>query len=263
MSNQFLDAFTFVGDRWSNTLSELTVQHLVISGESIAISILIGLPIGALLGHIHRFSFLAINTSNLARALPTLAVLAILLPYTGIGDTTMIIALVILAAPPILTNSYVAIDQVDPDTVDAARGTGLRAWQVLLRVELPLGLPLIFAGIRTAAVFVVATATLKGFFGSGGLGNVIGDPASFGITGVIGASYVLIVLALLVQLAFLALEYTLTPAGLRRRRSVTPRSRRADTSGSDDVEPGDPTATSRLDQIKAQQDHLQQGSSPR
>ena len=162
------------------------------------------MPLGIFLGHIHRFSFIAINVSNLGRALPSLAVLAIFLPITGVGQTTAIIALVILAAPPILTNAYVAVDGVDTDTVDAAKGIGLRPLQILLRVELPLALPLIFAGIRTAAVFVIATATLTGYFGGGGLGDIISNSASFHLYGVIGASYVLIVLAILSQLVFVA-----------------------------------------------------------
>lgn len=264
MSNDFVEGFHFVFDRWSDLLSQKTVEHLVISGEAVAISILIGVPLGAVLGHLHRFSFVAINTSNLARALPSLAVLAILLPYTGIGDTTIIIALVILAGPPILTNSYVAVDQVDSDTVDAAKGIGLRPWQVLMRVELPLALPLIFAGIRTSAVFVVATATLKGFFGGGGLGEVIADPATYAISGVVGASYVLIVMAVLAQLLFLLLEYLVTPVGLRRRKKMTRFTRATKTEGAPPPEVGDDAvATSQLDQLQARQAQLQQGSDSR
>jgi osmoprotectant transport system permease protein len=258
MSNDFITAFSFIADRWGDVLSKRSIEHLVISGEAIAISILIGVPLGAVLGHIHRFSFVAINTSNIARALPSLAVLAILLPYTGIGDTTIIIALVILAAPPILTNSYVAIDQVDSDTVDASKGIGLKPWQVLLRVELPLALPLIFAGIRTAAVFVVATATLKGFFGGGGLGEVIADPASYKISGVIGASYILILMAIAVQLAFLGLEYAVTPVGLRRRtRSVGGRFARSVAGRDESVTADEP------EQTEEHEVHIQQGSSAR
>ncbi len=132
----------------------------------------------------------------------------------------MIIALVVLAFPPILTNTYVAIDQVDTDTVDAAKGLGLRPYQVLLRVEIPLALPLIFAGIRTSAVFVFATATLAGFFGGGGLGDIINNPESYGLVGIIGASYVLIVLAFVVQGLFVLLEIAVTPAGLRQNKSL-------------------------------------------
>ena len=262
MSNDFVGGFSFVGERWGNLLFDLTLQHIQISGEAILISIVLGVPLGAVLGHLHRFSFLAINTSNLARSLPSLAVLAILLPYTGIGDTTIIIALVILAAPPILTNSYVAVDGVDPDTVDAAKGIGLRPWQVLLKVELPLALPLIFAGIRTAAVFAVATATLKGFFGSGALGNVIADPASYGLRGVIGASYVLIALAVLVQVLFIALEYAVTPSGLRRR-TLSFRPGRPSEPVSADNAPTDHAPGSDPDDLDPHHATVQQGSSAR
>jgi osmoprotectant transport system permease protein len=217
MSNEFTGAFTWISDN-SHLVQHALYKHLEISAESVAIALAIGLPLGLFLGHLHRFSFLAINVSNIGRALPSLAILAILLPFVGIGKTNVIIALVVLAFPPILTNTYVAIDQVDTDTVDAAKGLGLRPLQVLLRVELPLALPLIFAGIRTSAVFVVATATLAGFFGGGGLGDIINNPESYGLVGVIGASYILIVLAFLVQGLFVLLEIAVTPAGLRQNK---------------------------------------------
>jgi osmoprotectant transport system permease protein len=219
MSSPFLDAFTFIGDRTSVVMHALAT-HLEISAEAVGIALVIGLPLGVFLGHIHRFSFLAINVSNLGRALPSLALLAIFLPLVGIGKTDVLIALTVLAFPPILTNAYVAIDQVEPEVVDAAKGIGLNPLQVLLKVELPLGLPLIFAGIRTSAVFVVATATLAGFFGGGGLGDIISNQESYRLSGVIGASYVLIVLAFLVQLFFLGVERLVTPAGLRGSRSA-------------------------------------------
>lgn len=214
--HDFIDAFTFLQDHHHKVLSMLGT-HMVISVISVAIALVIGVPLGVLFGHLHRFSFLAINVSNIGRALPSLAILAILLPWLGIGRTDVIIALVVLAFPPILTNAYIAVDQVDPDTVDAAKGIGLKPSQVLLRVEMPLALPLIFAGIRTSAVFVVATATLGGYFGGGGLGDIISNQESYGLDGIIAASYVLIVLAFLVQILFIALERAVTPASLRHR----------------------------------------------
>ncbi|MGH8859862.1 MAG: ABC transporter permease [Jatrophihabitantaceae bacterium] len=223
MSSPFLDAFTFLSDRTDLVLHDL-YTHLEISAEAVAIALVIGLPLGVFLGHIHRFSFLAINISNLGRALPSLALLAIFLPIVGIGKTDVLIALTVLAFPPILTNAYVAIDQVDADTVDAANGLGLSPIQVLFKVELPMALPLIFAGIRTSSVFVVATATLSGIFGGGGLGDIINNQESYRLRGVIAASYVLIVLAFLVQLLFIGLELLVTPAGLRVAR--TPRGMR-------------------------------------
>jgi osmoprotectant transport system permease protein len=257
--SDFTKAFTFIFDGvydrdhlnggWS-FVSQRIIEHLEISGKAVLISILIGVPIGIFLGHIHRFSFLAINVSNLGRALPSLAVLAIFLPITGVGQTTAIIALVILAAPPILTNAYVAVDGVDTDTVDAAKGIGLRPLQILLRVELPLALPLIFAGIRTAAVFVIATATLTGYFGGGGLGDIISNSASYHLYGVIGAAYVLIVLAILSQIIFVVIEEAITPVALRRRKfrpTFLMPARRTSTNLAESAEP-DPLEQTPLKQ---------------
>ena len=248
MSNQFLDGFSFIGDQSSLVLHDL-YTHLEISGEAVAIAIVLGVPIGVWLGHIHRFSFIAINVSNLGRALPSVAILALFLPLVGIGKTDVEIALVILAFPPILTNTYVAIDQVDAEIVDAAKGIGLRPLQVLTKVEIPLALPLIFAGIRTSSVFVVATATLSGFFGGGGLGDIINNIESYKISGVIGAAYVVIGLAFAVQLLFILIEKLVTPAGLRATRSPRRRGRSVvkssespattDVADSDEQAPGE------------------------
>ena len=119
----------------------------------------LAVPIGVVLGHLHRGSFIAINIGNLWRALPRLAVLAIAVAFLGLGLPNVEVAMVVLAVPPIVTNAYTAVDNVDPDLVDAARGMGMTGWEILRHVELPLAVPLIFAGIRTAAVFVVATTT--------------------------------------------------------------------------------------------------------
>lgn len=214
----FINAFPFLANHIHLVFVELLPQHLKLSFIPIGAAVVLGVGLGTGLGHIHRFSFLAINISNVGRALPTLAVLAICIPFIGLGPIPVYIAMFVLGFPPILTNSYVAIDQVDVDTVDAAKGIGLRGWQVLLRVEIPLGLPLIFAGVRTASVFVVATAAFGGIFAAGGLGDIIVDPGAYELKGVIGASYVLVVLAFLIQGLLLGLERLVTPAGLRPGR---------------------------------------------
>lgn len=211
----FLNAFPFLVDNWSLVQHKL-VEHIVLSAESIAPAVVLGILLGVVLGHLHRFSFLAINVSNLGRALPSLGILAICLPFIGVGVAPVIIAMIILAFPPILTNAYVAVDGVDPETVDAAKGIGLRPWQVLLKVEIPLALPLIFAGVRTSAVFVIATATLAGIFGGGGLGDIVVARESYHLPGVLAATYVLVVLCFIVQGVLLVVERLLTPAGLRR-----------------------------------------------
>jgi osmoprotectant transport system permease protein len=249
--NDFVQGYHFVFDN-GHLLWTKTLEHIQLSSEAMLIAVIIGVPLGVFLGHIHRFSFLAINVANIGRALPSLGVLAILLPVVGVGTTNVIIALVVLAAPPILTNAFVAVDQVDPEAVDAAKGIGLRPRQVLTKIEIPLALPLIFAGIRTSAVFVVATATLSGFFGGGGLGDIIGNAPSFHLAGVIGASYVLIILAFASQLLLFAVEKLITPPGLRKPRStrtflVRPRSRNAPQVG-DDVDMASPLEPARLEQ---------------
>lgn len=212
----FLDAFRFMGEN-PGLMWHKTLEHLVVSGEAIGIAILIGLPLGVLLGHLHRFSFVAINFSNILRALPSLAVIAIGLGFLGVGSTNVIFALVVLAFPVILMNAFVAIDGVDPDAVEAALGMGMRPLQILVKVELPLALPLIFAGIRTASVFVVATATLGGVVGGGGLGDIIVNQASYFLRGVVAGSIAVTALAFAVDFAFWGLQQAVTPRPLRKK----------------------------------------------
>jgi osmoprotectant transport system permease protein len=208
------DAFRFLWDDRGFVATKVA-EHLELSAISVGIAILIALPLGVWLGHLHRGSFLAINVSNLGRALPSLAVISVFLPVFGIGHTVVIIALVVLAAPLILTNSFVGVDSVDADVVEAARGMGFEPHQVLLRVEVPLALPLIFAGIRTAAVYVVATATLAGVVGGGSLGDIIFNQATYFLSGVIGAALLVSLLASLAFFGFALLQRLLTPRGLR------------------------------------------------
>jgi osmoprotectant transport system permease protein len=210
----FLDGLDFVADN-PGLIWEKTVDHLVLSGASIGVALLIAIPLGVWLGHVHRGSFLAINVGNIGRALPSLAVIAFGLALFGIGFTNVMVALVVLAVPPMLTNAYVAVDDVDPDAVEAARGMGMSPLQVLLGVELPLALPLLFAGIRTASVYVVSTATIAAIAGGGGLGDIIVNQASYRLRGVIGAALCVTVLALLVDFALAAVQRLVTPAGLR------------------------------------------------
>jgi osmoprotectant transport system permease protein len=216
----FVDAFKFMGDNLDLLLNK-TVEHLELSGAAIGVALVIALPIGLWLGHMHRGSFIAINVANIGRALPSLAVIAILLGTLGIGFVNVMVALVVLAVPPILTNAYLGIDQVERDTVQAAEGMGMRPWQVFMRVELPISLPLVFAGIRTSAVYVVATATLAAIAGGGGLGDIIVNQASYKLAGVIAAAIWVAALALLVDGAFGLLQRAVTPRGLRRAAAMS------------------------------------------
>ncbi|MFI7006124.1 ABC transporter permease [Streptomyces sp. NPDC050145] len=150
-------------------------EHLYFSGVALGIACLIALPLALWLGHIGRGGALAVNVSNVGRAVPTLAVLVLLTltPLGRHGDVPTLIALVLFAVPPLLTNAYVGVREVDRSVVEAARGMGMSGGQVFARVELPLAYPLVMTGLRSAAVQVIATATLAAMAGEGGLGRII------------------------------------------------------------------------------------------
>jgi osmoprotectant transport system permease protein len=212
----FVDAIQFLFDNLS-LIGDKTVEHLELAGAAIGVALAVAIPLGVWLGHVHKGSFLAINLSNVGRALPSLAVISIGLGLLGVGFLNVMVALVILAAPVMLTNAYVAVDQVDPDAVLASRAMGMHPLQVLMRVELPLALPLIFAGIRTAAVYVVATAPLAALAGGGGLGDIIVNQPTYGPEGVVAGSIAIAALAFATDGSFALLQHAVTPRGLRRR----------------------------------------------
>jgi osmoprotectant transport system permease protein len=211
--NTFVDAFRFIGDN-SGLLLSKTGQHLELSAAALGIALVLALPLGLWLGHLHRGLFFATSVSSVGRALPSLVLIALGLTIFGFGFWNNAAALVVLAIPPILTNAYLAVDGVDRDVVEAARGMGLSERQVLVQVELPLGLPLVIAGIRIAAVFVIATATIAAVAGGGGLGEIIVNQASYGLAGVVGASLCVSALTLVAAVGLGLLRRALT-RGLR------------------------------------------------
>ena len=212
----FADALRFIEDN-PGLLWDKTVEHLRLSAAAVGVALVIALPIGIALGHLRRFSFVAISISNIGRALPTLAVIAVCVVFLPVGFTVVLIALVVLAVPPMLTNAYVAVSEIDRETIEAARGMGMTERQILQRVELPLATPLLFSGIRTAVVFVVASATIAAIAGGGGLGDVIVNQASYGIEGVIGASILVSVLAFACDGLVALVQRLVTPKPLRGR----------------------------------------------
>jgi osmoprotectant transport system permease protein len=201
--SDFGNAFKFIGDNLHLCVTKI-LEHLALSGAAIGVAVAIALPLGIWLGHIHRGSFLA--------------VIAIGLAVLGIGFLNVMVALVILAVPPILTNAYVAVDGVDAEIVESARGMGMRPRQVLLNVELPLALPLIFAGIRTGAVYVIATATLAAIAGGGGLGDIIVNQANYGLPGVLAGAILVTALAFLAEGVLALVQRAVTPRGLQMTR---------------------------------------------
>jgi osmoprotectant transport system permease protein len=216
--SDFTDAFRFIGEHLS-LLGRLTLDHLALSGAAVGVALAFALPLGVWLGHIRRGSFVAINASNIGRALPSLALISIGVAVLGIGFLNVMVALVVLAFPIVLTNAYVAVEGVDRDLVDAANGMGMTPTEVLWRVELPLALPLIFAGIRTAVVYVIATATLASIAGGHGLGDIIVDQATYRLPGVLGAAICVALLALAAELVFAGVQRAVTPRGLRIDRA--------------------------------------------
>jgi osmoprotectant transport system permease protein len=208
------DLFNFFTDN-AGLLVDKTLEHVVISAIGLVLALVIALPVGILLGHRHTGSFIAISVSNVLRALPSLALIAICLAFIGLSRANITIALIALAVPPVLTNAYTAVDNVDPDAVEAARGMGMSESQVLRVIELPLSWPLIFAGIRTASVYVIATAPLAALAGGGGLGDIIVNQAAYRGAGVVAAALCVSLLALAADAALGLLQRALTPQGLK------------------------------------------------
>ncbi len=205
-------------------------EHLILSAIPLVSAMSIALPLGAWIGHSGRFANLVINIANVGRAIPSLAILALATMLlqafiVSIGlrqfasEIATMIALTALAIPPILTNAYVGIREVDDDLVEAGRGMGMREGQVLREVELPVALPVILVGVRTAAVQVVATATLGAVFATGGLGRFIIDGiAQRRFDEVFAGAIVVALLSIVTELAFEFVQRRVTSPGLRGRR---------------------------------------------
>lgn len=208
-------------------------EHVQISLTAIGIGALIALPVGFLVGHTRRGEVLAVSAANVGRAMPSYGLIAIVFPFSllylpgRIGYSATLIGMAFLAIPPMLTNTYVGIQSVDRETVEAARGMGMSGWQVLSRLEVPLAAPLIMAGVRTAAVQVVATATLGALFGWGGLGRFIVDGFAVGVQGgggprLVGGATLVALLSILTEVGLGRVERLVTPrtavrAASRRR----------------------------------------------
>jgi osmoprotectant transport system permease protein len=220
-----------LGELW-----ELMREHLKLSLVAMAVACAISMPLGLWLGHVGKGGFLAINASNVGRAVPSLALIAFFVAYLGVGFTNLTLALVLLAIPPILTNTYTGVRQVERDAVDAARGMGMTGAQIVRRVELPLALPLIFGGIRISGVNVVATATIAPLAGVVTLGDPIINVNTYGDEGRLAAAIVVALLAVVTEVSLAAVQRAVTPRGLKleagdwwRRRPFPMKRREATT----------------------------------
>jgi osmoprotectant transport system permease protein len=223
--SQFGDAIDFVfharearsggTEVGGSQLLPLLGKHLELTAASVGIAAAIAIPLALWLGHIGKGQFLATSVSNVGRAVPSLALIAFFVAYLGVGFANVTLALVLLAIPPILTNTYVGVRQVDRELVDAARGMGLGGLRIVRQVELPLSLPLIFGGVRISVVNVIATATIAPLAGVVTLGNPIINAQVYGDAGRLGAAIVVAVLADAADGAFGLLQRAVTPRALR------------------------------------------------
>lgn len=211
----FADAAHWSG---SSGVPARMAEHLILCAWALLIAFVIALPLGIWLGHVNRFGLLITSIGNLGRAIPTFALLILLASWEpiGVSDLAAIIALAVFAIPPVLTNAFIGVRDVDQDCTESARGMGMTAAQVLRGVELPLAIPVLFAGIRTSTVQVVATATLAAFVGAGGLGRFVVDgfgrqDAALMLAGVVLVAALCIAMELLMGWG----QRALTPPGLK------------------------------------------------
>lgn len=214
-------------------------EHLVISGIAILVATLVGLPLGLYIGHTGRGANLAINLANIGRAVPSYAILVMVLPVTlalapvlgyapslGLNPLPILISMTLLAIPPILVNAYAGLRSVDRELIEAARGMGMRERQILRSTELPLASPVIIGGFRTATLSVIATATIGAILAGGGLGRFIFDGLNQGLAGrasIYAGAILVTVLAVLVDLALSLVQRRLTPVSLRKARGTPSR----------------------------------------
>ena len=205
-------------DNWTgpNGMLDRIAEHVRLSVVATLLAAALALPVGIGLGHLRRGGLLAVATANLWRALPSYALLILSYKVFGLGDTPIYVTLVALAAPPMLVNAYIGMSEVDASLREAARGMGMTGWQSLRRVELPLALPLVMAGVRTGAVQVVATATLAAFIAGGGLGRFIVDGRAVNDNvRVFAGALAVATLSVLTELVLAGVQRRATPHGRR------------------------------------------------
>lgn len=194
---------------------ELALTQLEVTLLALALSLIVALPLGLYLGHRGKGELLAIGFGNAGRAIPELALIALMAAAIGVGILNLTIALAVLGIPPILTNAFVGVHQVDRATVDAARGMGMTEFEVLRKVEVPLAIPTIFSGIRGATIAIVATATIAPLAGVLTLGDFIINENVYGENGVLAGAILVALLALLLEFGLAGLQRLLTSKGLR------------------------------------------------
>ena len=229
------DVWTYLTEpaRWQGSRGFVTriVEHLEYVGSALLVALVIALPLGLLIGHTRKGVGFAVNAVNASRSLPSLGVVILVVLVSGLGRTPVLVALTILAVPPVLNATYAGVSGVDQATVRAARGMGMTERQVLWQVELPMALPLVWSGIRSATLQLVATATIAAYVAIGGLGRYVIDGfATFAFDEMLAGAVLVGLLAIVLDLG-LALGSRLSVSrGLRGGRSRTPSTARSGPS---------------------------------
>jgi osmoprotectant transport system permease protein len=199
---------------------DLLSTQMAISVVALLHAVAIALPLGLWLGHRGVGEFLAVAVGNAGRAIPELALIALMVAFIGTGNLNVTIAVTILGIPPILTNAFVGVSQADRGAVDAARGIGMSELEIIRRVELPLAIPTIMGGVRTASVNIIATATIGSLAGVETLGDLILSPNVYGDEGVIAGAIMVALLALAFEVGLAGVQRVLTPRGLVLERAA-------------------------------------------
>ena len=227
----FGDAFNFIFNQQEaesggvmvgglNQIGELATKQLEVTVLALGVSILLALPVGLLLGHFGRGEFVAVSAGNAGRAIPELALIALMATAVGVGLFNLVVALAILGIPPILTNTFVGIRQVDRSSVEAAKGMGMTNREIITKVELPLAVPTIMGGIRTASINIIATATIAPLAGILTLGDLIISRNVYGDAGVLAGAILVALMAISSEFLLAGVQWALTSRGLKIQRAA-------------------------------------------
>ena len=227
----FGDAFNFIFNQQEaesggvmvgglNQIGELATKQLEVTVLALGVSILLALPVGLLLGHFGRGEFVAVSAGNAGRAIPELALIALMATAVGVGLFNLVVALAILGIPPILTNTFVGIRQVDRSSVEAAKGMGMTNREIITKVELPLAVPTIMGGIRTASINIIATATIAPLAGILTLGDLIISRNVYGDAGVLAGAILVALMAISIEFLLAGVQWALTSRGLKIQRAA-------------------------------------------
>lgn len=198
---------------------DLAARQLEVTLFALGVAIILALPVGLWLGHRQKGEFLAVSAGNAGRAIPELALIALMAAAIGVGMVNLVVALAVLGIPPILTNTYVGISQVDRASVEAARGMGMTERAIVTKVELPLAVPTIMGGVRTAAINIIATATIAPLAGILTLGDFIIARNVYGDAGVLAGAVLVALMALALEASLAGIQWAMTSKGLKLKRS--------------------------------------------